>query len=81
MALGDAADGGIAGHLRDEVEVEGVERCTQAHARRSDGCLAAGVTGSNDDDVVLFGEGHLAMSEGLDPTHSFHFTEQKSAAA
>jgi hypothetical protein len=44
--------------LRDEVEVESVKRRSQAHARRSYGGLAAGVTGSDDDYVVLFGEGH-----------------------
>ena len=49
MALGDAADGGIAGHLRDEVEVEREEGGAQAHARGGDGGFAAGVSGADDE--------------------------------
>ncbi len=56
MALGHAADGRIAAHLRDEVEVHGDERGLEAHARGSHGGLAAGVAGADHDDIVLFGE-------------------------
>ena len=47
------------------------ERRAQAHARRGHGGFAAGVTGADDDDVVLFGEWHGC----------FYFTEKESAAA
>jgi hypothetical protein len=59
MALGDAADGGVAGHLRDEVEVEREERRAQAHARGGHGGFAAGVACADDDYVVLFGESEI----------------------
>ena len=58
MALGDAADGRIAGHLRDEIEVQCEEGGAQAHARGSHGGFAAGMSGSDDDDIILFREGH-----------------------
>ena len=48
MAFGYAADGGVAGHLRDEVEVEGEEGGAQAHARGGGGGFAAGVAGADD---------------------------------
>jgi len=54
MALGDAADSGVAGHLRDEVEVHGDHGSFEAHARAGAGGLATGVTGADDDDVVIF---------------------------
>ncbi len=60
MALGDAANGGVAGHLRDEVEVEREESGAQAHARGGHGGFAASVSGAYDDYVVLFGEGHCS---------------------
>ena len=59
MALGDAADGGIAGHLRDQVEVQGEERGAQAHAGRGDGGFAAGVSGADDGYVEVFCEAHI----------------------
>ena len=64
MALGDAADGGVAAHLRDEVEVHGDERGLQAHARGSHGGLAAGMTGAHHDHIVLFGESHPILFYG-----------------
>ena len=64
VALGHAADGRIAAHLRDEVHVHGDERGFQAHARRGHGCFAAGVTGAHDDHVVLFGERHPILFYG-----------------
>ena len=56
VSLGDAADGGIAGHLRDEIDVEREERGLQAHARRGHRGFAAGMTGADHNNVVGFGE-------------------------
>jgi hypothetical protein len=47
MALGDPADGWVAGHLRDEVHVEGEERGAQAHARGGSRGFAAGMAGAD----------------------------------
>ena len=58
MAFGNASDGGIAGHLRDQVDVQRVERGLQAHARGSHGGLASGMTGADDNYVELFSELH-----------------------
>jgi hypothetical protein len=66
-----SADGRVAGHLGDEVEVQGAERGAEAHARRSHGGLAAGVTGADDDDVEMFGKGHgLERKKGPSPEGS-----------
>ena len=70
MALGDAADGRIAGHLRDEIEVQREEGGAQAHARGGDGGFAAGMSGSDDDDIVLFGEGHCPTPILKEPEQS-----------
>ena len=59
VPLGHAADGWIAAHLGDQVEVHGDERGLEAHARGGHGGLAAGVTGADHDHIVLFGECHL----------------------
>ncbi len=48
VAFGDASDGGVAGHLRDEVDVEGVEGGLEAHASAGDGGFAASVSGADD---------------------------------
>ena len=64
MALGDAADGGVAAHLGDEIEVHGDERGLEAHARGGHCGFAAGVTGAHDDDIVLFGERHPVLFYG-----------------
>src|SRR5271154_1999586 len=58
MALGDAADGRVAGHLRDEVEVERKQSSAQAHTGCGHGRLAAGMSGSDYEYIVLFGERH-----------------------
>ena len=57
MAFGNAAYCGVAGHLRDEVEVEGEEGRAQAHARGGRGGFAARVAGTDDEDVKVLGEG------------------------
>ncbi len=53
VTLGDAADGGVAGHLRDEVEVHGHDGGPEPHARAGAGRLAPGVTGADNYHVVL----------------------------
>ena len=52
VSLGDAADGGIAGHLRDEIDVQGEERGAQAHAGGGHRGLASGMAGADHDYVV-----------------------------
>ena len=61
MALGDAADGRVAAHLRDEVEVQGEEGGAEAHARGGHRGFAAGVAGAYDDYVELFGKAHFSI--------------------
>ena len=64
MALGDAADGGVAGHLRDEVEIEGENGGAEAHARGGHRGFAACVAGAYDYYVELFGEAHTSILSG-----------------
>jgi len=54
MALGQSADGGVAEHERDAVEVHGEHERGRAHARSSKRCLASGVACADDNDVVFF---------------------------
>ena len=56
VPFGNSANGGIARHLRDEVNVKRVERGLQAHASGSHGGLASGMTGADHDNVIGFGE-------------------------
>ena len=65
VALGHAADGRIAAHLGDEVEVHGDERGLEAHARGGHGRFAAGVPGAHHDDIVLFSKSHPILFYGL----------------
>ena len=65
VALGHAADGGIAAHLGDEVEVHGDEGGFEAHARRGHGGLAAGVSRAHHGNVVLFRKSHLVLFYGF----------------
>ena len=51
LALRQAADGRIAGHLADLVGAEGDQERAAAHPRRRQRRLAAGVSGADDDDV------------------------------
>ncbi len=59
VALADAADGGIAGHLRNGIEV----LRDQPHARtptgRGPGRLTAGMARTHDDDIHLVGVFHV----------------------
>src|SRR5262249_53428653 len=57
LALGDAADGGVAAHLGDGVGVHGEQGGAQAEAGGGEGGLGAGVAGADDDDVEVEGEG------------------------
>ncbi len=56
VAFSNAAHGWIAGHLGDEVDVEGVQRGLQAHAGSRHGGLATGMAGADDHYVEFFGE-------------------------
>ena len=58
VAFGDASDSGVAGHLCDQINVEGVEGGLQAHAGASNSSLAAGVSGADDCDVEILCELH-----------------------
>ena len=51
VPLGDATHGGIARHLRDEIDVEGEQRGLQPHAGSGHRSLASGMTGADDNDV------------------------------
>ena len=51
MALAEAADGGIAGHLADGGEAVGDEDRASAHARGRGGGLAPGVAAADDDHI------------------------------
>src|SRR5580765_3692805 len=55
VALGNAADGRVAGHLRDEVEVHGDERSLQTHAGTGARGFAAGVAAADHYNVILLG--------------------------
>ncbi len=52
VSLAKAADGGIARHLPDRLDLVGQEQGAGAHARRRCGGLATGVPSSDDYDVV-----------------------------
>ena len=71
LALGDAADGRVAAHLGDGVEVVGEEGRLGAHACGGEGGLAAGVACSDNDDVVLID----------DSAHRIHLRERPARAA
>jgi len=56
VALGDSADGRIAGHLGCARRIQGYEQRPHAHARASRRRLAAGVARAHHDDIVRFFE-------------------------
>ena len=78
VALGHAADGRIAAHLRDQVEVHGDERGLQAHARGGHGGFAAGVAGAHHDDIVLFGKSHPILFYGFARSAFCDLSEDRS---
>ena len=55
MALADAADGGIAGHLADGLELVGEQQRPRAEPRRCGRRLAARMPSTDDDDVERSG--------------------------
>ncbi len=55
VTLGDAADGWIATHLRDQVQVHGDHGGAQANAGAGARGFTAGVAGADDNDVVPVG--------------------------
>lgn len=58
VTFGDSTDGRVAGHLRDEIDVEGEEGSFKAHAGGGHGGLASGVAGADYDYVEMFVEWH-----------------------
>src|ERR1019366_3754777 len=58
VALGDSSHSRIAGHLRNQVEVDGVEGGLQAHTCRGHRRLAARVPGTHHHHIVFFRETH-----------------------
>src|ERR1017187_4818338 len=55
VTLGDAADGRVAAHLRDQVQVHSDHGGAQANARAGSRGFTAGVAGADDNDVVPVG--------------------------
>ena len=53
LSLGDAADGGIATHLRHGIGVHGQQRGAQTEPGRRQSRLGAGVAGADDDHVEI----------------------------
>jgi hypothetical protein len=58
VSFGNPSYSRIAGHLRDEIDVERIESRFQAHARGGHGGFAPGMAGADYDYVELFGELH-----------------------
>jgi hypothetical protein len=64
VSFGNPADCRIAGHLRDQIGVQGEQRSVQPHAGRGHGGFASGVSSADYDDIELFGEGlHVGWPE------------------
>ncbi len=59
-ALRDPADGRIAGHLTDGVEVGGKEENLRTQPSRHDGRFGAGVAGADNNQIVV--DGHALQS-------------------
>ena len=53
VPLGQAADGRIAGHLGDRLEMDGHQAGAEAHGARRRRGFAAGMPGPDDDDVEI----------------------------
>ena len=69
VALAQAADGRVAGHLADRLELVGEQQRARAQPRGRGRGLAAGVAAADDDHVEL-SFGHTAES-GFRPDRSF----------
>jgi len=61
MSLGNTADRGVAGHLRDQIEVQRKQRRTHTHARSGHRGLAARVPGANHHYIELFANSHHSI--------------------
>jgi hypothetical protein len=70
MPLGDAANGGVATHLRDQVEVQGEQGGAQAHARGGHRRFAASVSCADHQYIELFGKGHHFLFYGANLIYS-----------
>ena len=64
VALADTADGRVAGHLADVIEVEREHQRARAHPGRGERGFDSGVAGADDDDVVVHGESAIMACEG-----------------
>src|SRR5207244_9771522 len=62
VPFADAADGRIAGHLADVVEVQRQHQRPPTHARRSERGFDTGVTGTDYDDIVAIVHGDQSRS-------------------
>ena len=63
VALADAADGRVAGHLADVIEVEREHQRARAHPGRGERGFDSGMAGADDDDVVVHGESAIMACE------------------
>jgi hypothetical protein len=59
MALADTADGGIAAHLAQRFDALSQQESAGAHASSREGSLRAGMTTTDDDDVVGLSKTHM----------------------
>ena len=73
MALADAADSRIAGHLANVVEIEGQQQSRAAETRRGERGFYPCVAGTDHNDVVVHSDSHL-----LDFSRRAYFPMQKS---
>ncbi len=55
MSLGQSADGGVAGHLADRIDVDREEQSLASHARRCQGRFDSSVAGTANDHIILLG--------------------------
>ncbi len=58
VALADAADRGVAGHLPERLDVVGEQQRARAHARGGERGFGAGMAAADDDHVETIGEIH-----------------------
>ena len=65
MALADTADGGIAGHLADVVEIEREHQSARTHPGSGKRCFDAGVAGADHDHVVSGGGTHSVSKRSI----------------
>ena len=58
VALRNATNCRITGHLSDQVKVEREQRRSQPHARGSGSGFTTGMSGTHNEDIKTFGTGH-----------------------